>query len=262
MRMRMWARVLECRRCDKCCYHYAPSAAALDDHKREKHNTEPFLCNWPGCQIACSDADDLDEHVRRIHELEMWFCEGQNCYQRFTSEEDILKHIDLAHSEENLGHPRLINQSFRTFTDATLEAIWTQYLQRLKITCPDVGVHHEIRASYYKASYHPSARSYFAQRGLIGQKDNEGSDECRTVDDVYKKRHGNLRRPQRTYEFKTFAQRSWHWWVLFLNQEEGSWLDKFIDDAVLGWSEVSHKCHRPWCFVFSHLEFVRIRAVS
>ena len=53
------------------------------------------------------------------------------------------------------------------------------------------------------------------------------------------------------------------WWVLFLHQEEGPQLDKFIRDAGLGgtWCHVSHKCHWPWCFNVSHLELV-LKAVN
>ena len=46
-------------------------------------------------------------------------------------------------------------------------------------------------------------------------------------------------------------------WVLFLHQEEGPQLDKFVRDTVLaGWCHVSHKCHWAFCFNVAHLEQV------
>ena len=50
--------------------------------------------------------------------------------------------------------------------------------------------------------------------------------------------------------------KSYAWWLLLLHQKEGSELDIFISDAVLGgsWTKVSHKCHWAFCFVVSHLE--------
>lgn len=246
--------------CDMCYYHYAPSAAALDDHKRKKHDTEPFLCRWPGCPTACSDADSLEEHVRLIHELRMWFCQGRDCYRRFATEDEILEHMDLAHPEEDLEEPRLIEKRFRTFKAADLESERVQYLKRFHDSYPDVESQHERRAGFYAAYYSPTARSYFRQRGLLNQQDNEGSDWCRSVDAIYLKRANTQTRPNANYNLGRLT-RAWHWWVCFLNQEEGSRLDKYIDNAVLGWCEISHKCHRPWCYVFSHLEFVRTRTV-
>ena len=139
--------------CDKCYYHYAPSAAALVDHKQQKHDTEPFLCRWPGCPTACSDADSLEEHVRLIHELQMWFCEGKDCYERFATEKEIIQHMEIAHLEEDLENPRLINERFRTFNTATLEAERAQYLARLNVMVPDVEDQQTRRSDCYRAYY-------------------------------------------------------------------------------------------------------------
>ncbi|KAM0803559.1 hypothetical protein BDR22DRAFT_36882 [Usnea florida] len=246
--------------CDICYYYYASSDADLVVHKLEKHDTEQFLCRWPGCQIACDDANSLAEHVRLIHEMEMWFCEGKDCYQRFATELEINDHMDAVHPEENLANPRLIDPRFRTFKATDLAAERDHCLERFRARYPTVEARQEQRAYLYASYYSITLRDYFAQRGLNDQQSSGGPDVCRTVKAIYTKRPIDQNRPKTLYTLKIdskYYTRSWATWIVLLHQEEGSRLDKFIDDMLLGWCEVSHKCHRPWCFVNKHLEYVR-----
>ena len=40
-----------------------------------------------------------------------------------------------------------------------------------------------------------------------------------------------------------------------MNIKRGSLLDKFIEDSVLGWCEISLKCHEPICLMTCDLEY-------
>ena len=55
-------------RCDICRYNYASSEETLENHKSVKHNTGPFLCEWPGCRTVMSDQTSLDTNYLHIHE--------------------------------------------------------------------------------------------------------------------------------------------------------------------------------------------------
>ena len=124
-------------------------------------------------------------------------------------------------------------------------------------------VEHAYIAMLYAAYHSLTPSEFFDKRGVLGQKFDTDRRECKTISRLYDKANPGDIRPNIRYTWSyTLEQRtytvvkSYAWWLLLLHQKEGSELDKFISDAVLGrsWTEVSHKCHWAFCFVVSHLE--------
>ena len=110
----------------------------------------------------------------------------------------------------------------------------------------------------YSAYHSQTARNYFMGKGLL----NQGKDPlCRTLRQGFITRNPGATRSDIVYMLKLpegVIAKEYPWWVLFLQQEHGPQLDKFIRNALLGgtWCHISHKCYWAFCLNSSHLEQV------
>ena len=246
--------------CNICWYHYASSEETLDIHKREKHNTEPFLCEWPSCRAIMPDQEALDAHYRHIHERKMWVCPIRTCHRRFITEAETLQHIEDEHTGVEHDTPGILDGNFRTFKLADLRDIRERANAAWKLKCGSEDVERLQIRSLYDAYYSATPRKYFQQKGVIGQDLDADVKECRTIDRDYNKSRSGVTRPHENYSFtrNRVMTRSYAWWVLFLHQAEGPELDAFIRNTLLGGPnfQISHKCHWAFCYVVSHLEQV------
>ena len=251
--------------CDICCYHYASSQNTLDIHKLEKHNTHPFFCEWPGCYAVMPDQETLDTHYRRIHEREMWVCPIRKCHQRYNTERETLQHLEDEHPEVEHDTPGILDGNFRTYKLADLREYREDAIASWKLSCNSVDEEHKQIGRFYFAYYSATARNYFQERGVLGQDLYADVNEDRTIDRQYARTRSGETRPSDHYalgfEVKGHVSRihkNYSWWVLFLHQKEGSELDKFVYDALLGGHlfHISHKCHWAFCYVASHLQQV------
>lgn len=117
--------------------------------------------------------------------------------------------------------------------------------------------------TFYDAYHSPTARVYFEHLGLLHQ---EATTLCRTLQEDFEKRPEGATQLHKSYNLDLHGRnftKYYPWWVLFLSQEEGPQLDKFIRNAVLGgtWCHISHRCHWGWCLNVAHLEQV-LRVVN
>ena len=242
--------------CNICWYHRAQSLKDLAIHKTEKHNTEPFLCEWPGCRVVMTDQESLDAHIRHVHERETYFCPIRTCHLRFLTEDAWWEHVREQHPDLEDVSPQILDEQYRTFDLAEMRSKRDHARRIWETRCGSKDKEHQEIGEYYRMYHHHQPREYFGQRGLMGQDIDAVNLPCRTVDREYTKSDPGQTRPNKTYLIANGLTRNWDIWVLLLHQKEGSELDKHILHMCLGMAEVSHKCHWPWCFVVSHLERV------
>lgn len=267
-------------RCDICWYHYAPTANSLATHKRMSHNTEPFLCEWPGCRSAMTDQDAYDTHMRQIHERQMWICTVRTCHQRFATEAEAIGHLEQVHSGGDPrppplpavaplptplpaapDAPRILDERYRAFDLSELRSMREAAIAIWKLKCESEDEEQRQVAMLYAAYHSPAPRLFFSKRGVLNQDVDAKLDHCSTIERSYRESGEDNQRCSRRYSLmvgKDSVSGHYYWWVIFLHQRVGSELDKFIQNAVPGggWVEISHKCHWSWCFVASHLEQV------
>ena len=227
--------------CDICWYHYASSQKTLNFHKREKYNTHPFLCEWPGCRTIMPDQEALDAHYRYIHERKTYFCPIRTCHQRFVIEAELHNHVAAQHSQDPDVEdviPHILPSQYRLFDIEEMRRMRETAMARWRVTCGSEDEEHRQIGQLYHEYYSPTARKYFNKRGLLGQDFKTGTDRCRTIDRIFNASNTGDCRPKERYCVRKNGEngfsRSYVVWVQLLHQNEGYELDKFIDNLVLG----------------------------
>ena len=242
--------------CDICWYHNASSPETLAIHKSGKHNTQPFLCEWPGCRAVMVDQASLDKHHGQIHERKTYWCPMQTCYLRFVTKDEWRAHVGDQHPEMKDINPSILAKRYRTFDLADMRLSRENHQRIWEINCKSKEEEHFSTAKLYAAYHSRTVREYFSNRGLLGQSFDPVESQCRIVSRSFEKAEDQSR-PRMKYCLRTKwgkLMSTWGWFLLLLHQPEGSELDKFIFDTLISWVHLSHKFHWAWCFVISHLE--------
>ena len=207
--------------CNICWYHYASSGETLATHKSEKHNTDPFICEWPGCRAVMTEQASLDTHYRHIHERKTYYCPIQHCHLRFVTEDEWWEHVRDQHPETEDISPSILEERYRTFDLAEMRLLREKYQNIWKTKCGSEDQEHIKIASFYEAYHSPTTRNYFDQRGLLGQTFDTQARHCRTVDRRYgKASEDQYRDPKAKYKLGltyTHVTKVWCWWVLLLH---------------------------------------------
>lgn len=255
-------------RCNICWYFYASSDETLKIHKSVKHNTDPFLCEWPGCRTVMPDKVSLEAHIEQVHERKTYYCTIRVCHKRFLIEAIAQQHVLDEHDDldPKLHRPEFLHDRYRHYDLTEMRGMRERAERMWKSKYNSVDMQHDKIAELYAAYKSETARNYFSQRGLLGQNFGEERGNCRTLQRIFAAAQPGVIRPStKNYKLRIrYGENSprivqtYAWWILLLNQEEGSQLDKYISNLVLGgsWTETSHKCHWAFCFVLSHLEQV------
>lgn len=109
-------------RCNICYYYYGGSEEAVDVHKRTHHNTDPWICTWPGCDTIVESQESLRDHIYHIYERKMFICLETDYYRRFLTGEETRVHKAESHTNREPEEPNILSPQYRTFNLADLEA--------------------------------------------------------------------------------------------------------------------------------------------
>ncbi len=61
---------------------------------------------------------------------------------------------------------------------------------------------------------------------------------------IFSQASSDTRKPHRGMKWIWKISKIFHWWMLLYHEEEGSDLDRFVWDTLMG-CEISHICHKP-----------------
>ena len=222
---------------------------------------ERDICEWPGCSTETKDQVAMSTHLRQIHDRVKWVCPVRICRRRFVTEDQVIRHVQEEHAGQSDDAPAILLEQYRTFDTDNL-----RFLRERAMKTADSDSEEEMQADverFYAAYHSRTARVFFDNLGLLHQ---EATTLCRTLQEEFEKCPEGATHLNEAYPLVTHGRslnRNYHWWVLFLSQEEGPQLDKFVRNAVLGgyWCHISHRCHWGWCLNVAHLEQV-LRVVN
>ena len=149
--------------------HYASLPDTLAIHKSDKHNTDQFMCEWPGCRAVMADGQSLHEHHSRIHERKTYFCPIRMCHRRVETQDEWWEHVaDERPDVEGIG-PQILDQRYRIFDLTQMRAAREQARAVWEATCGSKDMEHTKIAILYAAYHSLTTREYFYKRGLSGQ---------------------------------------------------------------------------------------------
>ena len=136
--------------CGICWYHYASSAETLAIHKLEKHNTNPFLCEWFGCRSIMTDQESLDAHHQHVHERKTYFCPIKTCCLRFVTSNEWWEHVQRQHPEAEANSAGILYARYRSLDLAEMRAMRTSAMMAWEMRCGSEDVMHSKIALFIK----------------------------------------------------------------------------------------------------------------
>ena len=217
------------------------------EHMASCHEASCGLCPWPGCYMKMSSSKACEEHIVMDHECNVWVCHQKGCYRRFRTKEEAMDHRKRDHAGEGRKPEKFDNRNRKDRRDIFL-------LLKGKRTGLNLG-EMEARRVLYRAWADSRAKERMEEQGLLNQTSD--AELCRTIRNTLKFYSKNKATAKPTWRIIVGKKNRFLWWAtIFFNLPQGPKLDKFIEDTILGWCQVSHVCHTPPCLTFADLEYV------
>ncbi|PSN43509.1 hypothetical protein C0J52_13404, partial [Blattella germanica] len=83
------------------CYKAYSRLENLKTHLRSHTGEKPYMCEYPGCSKAFSNASDRAKHQNRTHSNEKpYVCKAPGCTKRYTDPSSLRKHVKTVHGAE------------------------------------------------------------------------------------------------------------------------------------------------------------------
>ncbi|PRD29523.1 UNVERIFIED_CONTAM: ci, partial [Trichonephila clavipes] len=83
------------------CFKAYSRLENLKTHLRSHTGEKPYLCEFPGCTKAFSNASDRAKHQNRTHsDAKPYVCRAEGCTKRYTDPSSLRKHVKTVHGAE------------------------------------------------------------------------------------------------------------------------------------------------------------------
>ncbi|GIZ03519.1 transcriptional activator GLI3 [Caerostris extrusa] len=83
------------------CFKAYSRLENLKTHLRSHTGEKPYLCEFPGCTKAFSNASDRAKHQNRTHSnAKPYVCRAEGCTKRYTDPSSLRKHVKTVHGAE------------------------------------------------------------------------------------------------------------------------------------------------------------------
>lgn len=229
----------------------------MKTHLHNDHALEGFLCTWPGCYHILKDEVGREDHIKIVHEMMVWICIVPSCLERYSDPDAALNHWTESHETcpdrpKQAIPPAARNWStmayVQTYAESCRQSLYGEVTEKYELA---------QRRALYDLYDDGKVEDKATSEGVLFQDPNALS-HCRTWDYKYElqvRREGAEARNDFKWEIGR-VRKPTGWWIQFLHKPKGPLLDKFIEDTLLGWCEVSHQCHFWPCQVLGHLEYV------